>query len=303
MRFLTALCLAAALSACTPCDAVFTTFTPVDGAGPVGRATPIRVLFDGQASAIDFEVTGPDGAIPGTVTLEEGAAVFTPDAAYPSEGEITWTAAACEGTVGGTFSTGTLEERMSPEELEGSAYSIDLAEATWVSPPNAGDMISQFFAGTFLIGVEAATETELDCIGAAGEATASGSWQQDPCYPTVDFDAVDFSSNPYFALVSDRLEFNVEGMAVIIHEVTISGGMSSEELSEGKFSGEVDMRDYTGALGDDPCSLVGLVGLTCEACLSDGEEQCIWLEAEDVGGERVGGLSIVANENPEECEG
>lgn len=300
--FLTLATFAALLPACgAPCDAQLTTFTPADGATPAGRTTPIRVSFTGTTEEVAFEVTGPDGAIDGTTAIENGVATFTPSAAYPENAEIQWSLSACDSVASGSFTTGTLETSLSSEDLEGSTYSVNLADATWVSPPNGGALISQVFGGAFLIGVQSAQNNELDCIGAAGEATAGGSWQQDPCFPTIDFEAVDFSTNPYFALRTPLLEFAVQGMSAKIHDVAITGGLTDDALTEGGFSGEVDLRDYAAALGNDGCSTIAIVGLSCTACRSDGEEQCIWLEAVDVEGERVGGLTLQPNEEPAEC--
>ena len=284
-----------------PCDTQLATFTPADGATPAGRTTPIRVMFTGTSENVAFDVTGPGGPINGTTTTENGVATFTPNAPYPENTEIQWSLSACDAFASGSFSTGTLETSLSSDDLAGSTYSVDLANATWVSPSNGGALISQVFGGVFLIGIQSAQSNELDCIGAAGEATAGGSWQQDPCFPTIDFDSVDFSTNPYFALHTPLLEFAVQGMSAKIHDVAITGGLTDEALTEGGFSGEVDLRDYTAALGSNGCSTIALVGLSCTACRSDDELQCIWLEAVDVDGERVGGLSLQPNENPEEC--
>jgi hypothetical protein len=166
-----------------------------------------------------------------------------------------------------------------------------------VSPENGGALISQFFGGAFLIGVQSAEDGDLDCIGAAGEPTEGGGFQQDPCYETLDFEPVPFESNPYFSLEADRLEFTVGTLTAIIHGATIAGGIDGDTIIDGRFSGEADLRDYSGIT----CSTVMLAGIECTECRSDGEVSCIWLEADEVEGDEVQGLTLVPNEDPAEC--
>jgi hypothetical protein len=98
------------------------------------------------------------------------------------------------------------------------------------------------------------------------------------------------------------MRFIVQGVEAIIHGVRISGGLTADAIVEGAFSGEVDMRDYRDLLGDDGCtSLENYFGLSCNACRTDGEVQCLWLEAVDANGEIVPGLRVVPNPNPTEC--
>lgn len=298
----------AALVACaekpTPCDVTFTGASPADGTGPTARDTTIEVAFDGMASeAPTITVTGPDGAIAGSVEVSGNALVFSPSEPFPENAEIAWEAVDCGAQAEGAFTTGELEERLDPAELTDQTYAFDLTQATWVSPAGAGDLIGAYFAGTFLIGVEAATDTELDCIGAAGEPTEGGSWQQDPCYATIDFDTIDFATNPYFNLVVDELEFTVEGITAIIHDAHLSGGITTDELVDGRLAGEVDMRDYQDVFGTQGCEMLETyLGTPCAECASDGAVQCLWVEAVDVSGARIEGLTVVTNEDPEECD-
>lgn len=271
---------------------------PTDGA-KVAQDASIRVSFDGKPPKTEFTVTGPDGAIDGTVTYTETEAVFTPAALLPAGATVDYTVDCCAGPQYGSFEVGAIEHASAPEDLEGNTYALDLANATWISPPSGGELISQYFGGSVLVGVEAASSTELDAIGASGQATTSGGWQQDPCFATLDFDPVDFTGNPYFDITTETVEFLVDGTTVKLHNVEISGGLTADEIVEGRFAGEVDFREIAGL--ENGCGLVTLLGISCTACSSDSEVECLWLEAEDVGGDLVDGLTLVPNENPEEC--
>lgn len=273
---------------------------PVDGAGPVARDEVITATMSDDPRNAEFTVTGPDGQIAGTVAITGADAVFTPDALLPADASIAWTVAVCGNSASGTFTTGTLDGASEASALDGNAYAVDLAGATWVSPPNGGALVSQFFAGALLVGVQSAGNGQLDCIGSTGQATQSGGWQQDPCFATIDFPSADFGDNPYFAIQTDLVEFSVQGMPARIHGVTLSGGITAEHVTDGQFSGEVDFREYT-SIGDG-CSMIdSFLGIQCTACRSDGVAQCLWIEAHDVNGDVVPGLTVVPNENPQEC--
>lgn len=284
------------------CDATVTTTWPGEAANPVATGASIRVGFDGTASEATVTVTGPDGAIAGATTIGDGEVTFVVDDAFPEDAEISWTATVCDGTAAGTFTTGSLKNGVDPAETTDKTYSVDLSGATWVSPEGGGDLIGGAFGGAFLIGVQSASETELDCIAASGEETSSGSWQQDPCYATIDFEPVDFTYNPYFALETPEMQFTVQGIEVTIHDVVIRGGLTADRMVDGRFEGEVDMRDYRATFGDDGCgALKTYAGIDCVECRTDGEVECLWLEAVDVEGDLVPSLKLVPNENPEEC--
>lgn len=272
---------------------------PADGAGPVARDQVITATFSDAPGDVAFVVTGPDGDIAGTVAIAESTAVFTPSEPLPASANIDWIVTTCDSSAAGAFQTGTVASAAETAALQGNTYAMDLAAATWVSPPNGGALVSQFFAGVILVGVESATEAELDCIGATGQATSSGGWQQDPCFATIDFPAVDFTGNPYFAITAEVVEFDVQGITARVHDVTLSGGLTDQRVSDGQFSGEVDFREYE-ELGDG-CGMIGLIGLSCVACRADDEVQCLWIEAHDVEGDVVPGLQLVANESPDEC--
>jgi hypothetical protein len=283
------------------CDATIGEATPADGAGPLARDTVLHVPFTGTAAGATIHVTDADGGVvAGDIAIADGEATFTAQGgALPADAQLSWTADICSSHAEGSFSTGTLETTQDASTLPGKTYAVDLGAATWVSPPGAGDLIGQVFAGAFLIGVTAATDTELTCISAAGEATDGGSWQQDPCYETIDLDHVDFSNNPYFSLHADRMQFTVAAMDVLLHDFTLTGGLTDEAIVDGTFAGEVDFRDYSGI---DCNTVEAFLGTSCTACASDGETFCLDLVAEDVAGPRVQGLTLVPNTDPAECD-
>lgn len=273
--------------------------TPADGTGPVARDAVIRVALDGNPGKVEFTVTGPDGEVPGTVSLGATEAVFTPTGLLPEGADIDYTVAVCDATQAGTFTVGSIEHASSPDELDGNTYALDLTNATWVTPPSGGALIAQFFDGAVLVGIEAVSDTELDAIGASGLETTDGAWQQDPCFATIDFEPVDFASNPYFHILADVVEFTVQTATIQVHDVEISGGLTADAVVDGTFAGEIDFREVD--VVQDGCSMVGMIGLSCTDCTSDGEPYCMFVEAEDVAGEVLPGLTVMPNVDPQEC--
>ena len=285
------------------CDASIVLTAPVDGAGPVARDTELVLEFEGnlpydfEGFAPTFSLSTEHGSVDGSFSVEDNTIRFTPDELLPADTEVDWSADVCGESVAGSFTTGALESGVAQEDVAGSSYAIDLADATWISPEGGEELVSMAFGGAFLIGVENVSSTEIDCIGAAGEATDGGSWQQDPCYNTVDFEPMPFN-NPYFLLQSDAIEFTVADQPAILHSVSISGGLTADGIVDGAFSGEADIRDYDGF----DCDMLELyAGISCVECKSDGEVKCIWLEAVDVEGDLVDGVTVVPNEDPAEC--
>jgi hypothetical protein len=274
--------------------------TPADGTDPVVRDAVIRVALDGKPGDVTFSVTGPDGEIPGTVSYGAVEAVFTPTGLLPEGAEIDYAVTVCDASAYGTFTVGAIEHASPPEELDGNTYALDLAGATWVTPASGGALLEQFFDGAVLVGIEAVNDVQLDAIGASGQATTSGGWQQDPCFATIDFQPVDFTTNPYFHILAETVEFTVAPSTVTVHDVEISGGLTADEVVDGRFAGEIDFREVD--LVQNGCSMVSMLGLSCTDCTSDGEPFCLFIEAEDVEGEAIPGLSVVPNENPEECD-
>ncbi len=297
---------AALLSACDgnkieECTAEFASVTPADGAGPVGASTALVVTLDGTVTEATFTVaTDADEAIAGTTTVSDNTATFTPDGGWPAGATIEWSVQACESEASGSFVVGTLDEALDPTTLEGDTYTVDLTSATWVSPPGAGVLIGQFFQGVFLLGVTDVEGEDLSCLLGVGEETSGDSYQQDPCYPTVTFEDVDFSGNPYISVQAEQMEFEVQTIAVVVHNVSISGGLTADTLVDGRFQGEADLREYS-EFGIDCAQLEQFLGTPCAPCTSDGEEYCLVVEAVDVTGVRIGGLTLVENENPDEC--
>lgn len=286
-----------------PCTATITSSWPADGATVARNAGP-KLAFDGEASTADVVVLDADGAaVAGTTTIADGEITFVPDDLLPGRATYTWTATVCDGGATGTFVTGALDEPQDPASLVDNAYAFDLGSATWTSPEGGGDLFEQAFGGVFLVGVQAADAVTLDTILSAGTETESGNWQQDPCFATVDFEPADFANNPYFGLDADTLETSAQGQPVTIHHAHLSGGLDADGIVDGRFEGEIDMRDYREQFGSDGCaSLEAFLGISCVACESDGEEQCVPLAAEDVRGDLVPGLRVVPNEDPQECD-
>lgn len=294
---------AVALQACGTCEFAYVDAAPTLESGPVSRLPTLSIQYQGDLKDADVVVTSGGDTFEGTTTIGDGLITWRPSNPLPENATIAWALTACDGGASGEFSTGTLDSPVEPASLEGKTYALDLANATWISPEGAGVLIASVFGGAVLIGVQSASDTELDCLGSSGQLTSSESWQQDPCFPTIDFQSVDFSNNPYFEIVSPLVQFEVQGITAVVHDVSVSGGLTADAIVDGNFSGEIDMREYTAVLQGDGCDLIeSYLGISCVECRSDSSVDCLWIEATNIGGARVPALTLVENPTPEECD-
>ncbi len=191
------------------------------------------------------------------------------------------------------------------EDLTGRTYAVNIADATIVDPPGIGSLLGAYLTQQILLGVESATETELEILGAL---SVEDTTTQDYCLATIDFPTADFSGNPDFAIGPTDLTMAVSGYTLTISQFEVSGTFASDGtyFDDGVVAGSIDTRPLDPLIGGGEgaiCDLVGSFGASCSACPGDGEFFCLGLRAEDVYGEEVSGALVpVAGTNCEACE-
>lgn len=302
-----------------PCDVVTLDQSwPEDGLSPASRDIRLSVGFTGAVSdeGLSFSVIGPDGAtVAGSVTRDEAdpetgmsGATWAPDALLEADQAYTWTVSVCEAQGGGAFTTGAHGERVDAAGLIHTSFELDLTHATWIQPEGGASIFRSLFDGVLLLGVESADDVSIDLIAGVGEQIDSETVQQDPCFETADFEAESFRNNPYARVGPTTLTLDVQGFAVPLQGVTVSGAFTDggAALSDGTLDAELDVRDVAGSLGasaDEVCDLLStIVGLDCAVCSVDAETYCVTMQLTDVDGEEIPGLRVVPNENPAECD-
>jgi hypothetical protein len=175
---------------------------------------------------------------------------------------------------------------------------IDLGAATWVQPAGFGTVLALYFTTPVLLGVEWADARLVDLVGAQGLRTVDGVLLQNESEPTWDYPAASFLEAPYFSASASQISIEFDGVSVDIHDFAVSATFAADgsELGGGRVTGLGDTRNMGPLLGsgDDPnalCELAASVGVTCQSC-PDGLPYCLDMEAVDVGGAHVPGLTL-----------
>jgi hypothetical protein len=94
--------------------------------------------------------------------------------------------------------------------------------------------------------------------------------------------AADFSANPYFEVVSDALEINVEGFEIVIEDLTLSGAFAPDAsyIDGVVMAGAIDTRPLVELVspggGDDAvCVLLQTFNADCEECGDGSGPYCL----------------------------
>jgi hypothetical protein len=282
---------------------------PEDGLSPTTRWAAVSLWFSGEADLdqVALNLWGDDGeSVEGALELIDGGLRFQPTEWLAEDATYTWDADVCGAVAGGSFTTGSEGQSADPAALVDTTWGLDLSRAEWLQPAGGESLFGSLFSGLILLGVEAADDSSIDLLSAVGEEVEADWWQQDPCFATADFEPVSFLNNPYVDAGPVDMTFVVQGIDAILHDVVITGAVADEgaALADGGLVAEFDARDY-GALGSasDVCGYVEqFTGVSCSACASDGEESCVPLEVAEIDGERIDGLALAPNPNPQECK-
>jgi hypothetical protein len=155
--------------------------------------------------------------------------------------------------------SGTLDTSSPGVDLVGRVWSVDLGAATMVEPMAGGPAELANRGNLVMVTERSAATLGLRIAGAAPDGT------QDPCVPTIDMTAVDFSADPVFTSTVDDLGW------------VVAEGGSGAEL----------------------CAALEGFGAACVAC-PDGSGDCVHVAFTEVVGTAVDVADLVPVEAP--CE-
>ena len=280
-------------------------------------ATRVTVTWD--AVPQNGNVTLADGAgaaVSGSVSDDDNGRtlIFTPSGALAAGTTFEVTASQdCTSDATYTFTTGPFGDPVSPQTaVINRAYNLDLGGATFTEPPGVGALLQGFLVDTYLI-IQPTDDSDLPAgdmhvMGGMGELDG-GDIIQDTCAETLnwttgpdnivgtaDDNPADWN-NPLMTLEADQLTFNVQGVATIIEDLTMTALFAPDASSYvgGIFEGTIDTRGLNGLVdSEDPnaiCDLVqSTVGVSCVDC-GGGEMYCLDVAAEDVSGTWLSNLS------------
>lgn len=266
------------------CDAVITGVTP-DGILPASRTAPIVLDFVGHADrdSVKVQLSGPEGVVPGQLTLGEGLLELRPDAPL-APGAWLLQASVCDSHVTRLFDVGEVHHPMSESDwraLEGKKLGFDLRYGAWLEPAARDGrelILRNLFASALVLdilettaegGVVAVSPGTLQADGSVAGASEPGR------AASLRF------ANPYGMAAFPELRLQAQGRTLTLREGTLVLGFTDEGVVDGRLSAEADLRDF--GLVDDlaVCELLELHTLgSCVPCVSDGSPTCFSLTLE-----------------------
>lgn len=294
---------------------------PADDTGeafvPTCDLTVNRTLpFDGatdhyQRAAVEFALTGADpdawveADFPGTLSFRDDGAtvVYTPTEPLAPGSTHAVTLHYCGGTPTITFGVSAYGEPLTVDPV-GLAYAIDLDAARWLAP-DGGTVFTTLFADQAMLFSVVALEGDRATLR-VGLGDADGA--QDWCART--FDLLGTMDGPHLAYGPETVQFSAYDSLVTGYDVSVAATLAADgaSLAGGEIRGLVDLRTLLPILGeggtvDDLCELIGQIGGACIAC-PDGEDACMDLHVDHVGGSAVPGpLEVVEADDPRCVEG
>lgn len=247
-------------------------------------------LVDGQGREVPTQTSWTGEGLKLDITLLE---------ALQPESEYTLIASDCAGVQEIDFTTSDVGQPMqvSPQDLVGTTWSMEMADADWHEPAGAQTLILLYFTAPALLGVQYADDDLLDVMGAAGQLDKLGTLTQAPG-STWNFPAADFTGAPFFTSDSTLVTLEYDGVSIPVHNAHLEATIlpDASGISGGKLSGLGDTRELGELLGvgsgeDGLCTLAAGLGVDCEPC-PDGEPYCLPLSATGIEGDRIDGLVL-----------
>ena len=262
------------------------------------RTTVAFTFSTDKDDSATISLSGPDGEISGSSDWSDKTLTFTPseDLAFDTTYEATLTH--CGGSDSESFSTSNVGSGLDGGEasLVDKTYSVDLAAANFVKPPDVGTLLGSLLTQNILIGIDDANESSITMKGALAEP---GNDDQDMCTATFGIPTADFSTAPYFSVSADAITIAVSGFNININDFTLEGDFTPDgsQISGAVLAGQLDARDLAPAIvetglitAEDPdevCGLLSGFGVECEPC-TDGKDYCVTVEVNDINAEETG---------------
>lgn len=277
------------------CEAKLKSTYPEDGEDDAYYKTTIE--FELSAEDPTATVDAPFG---GSLSWSEDnkTAIFTPDADLEPDTSYTVTLNYCGGAEPITFSTGSLGQAVESAAINGRTYLLDLGTATVTDPPGVTDILKSQLDVGILTGVTVLENGDLSILGALENDDTSGVTDQNYCDPAIVFPDADFSASPYFVIAGSSVTFDIQGYAVELLDLEITGTFAADGsyFGGGTLAGTADTRAFDDLAGGGEgavCDLVSAFMVECEPCASDGEPFCLSIKARDIRAELEEDVTLV----------
>lgn len=274
-----------------PCEAVVVDIEPISGDNDWFYRDPMQIRFnetvEGRIAYTALDGTG--ASVPLSVTYDDSglvADIIPASGAWSASTSYNIAVDLCDSTDEYSFLTSEYGAKLtiSPLELEGRAFYVDMGDATYTEPPSVGAVIGLFLSDPLIIGVVDADAYEITVIGAQGiKDEVTGDVTQDKDYSTWDFGTADFTTSPFFSALSGETSFGYGNTDIPVYNFSFEGTFNPTGTKIGgtHFRGLGDTRNMgpllnLGNAPDATCTLLGNYGITCEAC-PDGNSYCLQL--------------------------
>lgn len=285
------------------CTVAVTGTVPTADAIDVYYRDTFRVSFDGDGSAAAISLLDSAGTdVTTEITWSEGNVQAYVKGDLAALSAYTLHVEECGVTTDIPFLTSDLGTPLTAgnASLLDHTYMIQLSESDITTPALLDAIASEYLTVPLLFNITAVDETSIDLLGALGYHENDGSYTQLTSYPTWDFPAGDFSDSPYFSAQADYVTIMYVDIPIPIEEFYLEGVFTADGnyIQNGKAKGKADSR-FMGPLINQPedaysafCDLGASLGIACEPC-ADGENYCVYIEAENITGYYQPGLTLV----------
>lgn len=265
------------------CDAVITDVEP-HGTLPASRTSPMVVRFAGHALAdsVKVQLAGPEGVVPGQLTLGVGVLELRPDAPLAPGAHVVQVSV-CDSHALRSFEVGTVHHPVSEhgwQGLTGRTFGLDLRYGAWAEPEARSGrelILRTLFGGALTLQLTGATPEQAVGHLAAGVLQADGTVSTGAAPVAVPL-VVD---NPYALLPFGSLEVPVAGRTLWLRDGALALGLGDEGLVDVRLSAEADLRDFGDVDGLPVCEILALhTQAACVPCAADDAPTCFALTLE-----------------------
>lgn len=275
---------------------------PEDGALDWGWRDPLQVFVTNASPVYAMRLTTAGGVVVAATITPDGTGLvyeITVDGGLEARQDYVLEVTDCGGVTPIAFTTSELGAPLtiSPAELVGRTYRLDLAGGTFVQPGGFGEILAATFTDPVLVGVAFADRASIDWIGSLG-FTYLGRIYQDTDLPSWSFPVSDFTESPWFDVTASEVQLVLGGASLPVTDFRFTGTMREHGDGLGGVSivGLADTRFAGGAFGqplnpDAVCTIAGDLGVDCVDC-PDGETFCLDIEVRDVEGAWIEGLEL-----------
>lgn len=267
-----------------PCEGLTVTPYPDFDATGVYYRTSIEFAMSTVESDATLSITG----VTGTQQIVDNRVVFTPDAPLSPSTSYDMTLDWSCGPTTSSFTTSDIGAAATPAGLIGKTYTLDIGAGRFVQPEGIGSLVGGLLETPLLVGVVAADATTVTFKSVPESST-------DQCNELSDFDAGNFTENPYFEAHADAVALDIQEVVVTLQNTDMTGAFSAsgDKIVGMTLSGTLDVSPLEVIVGSDPCKALAGVGATCEPCPDGVSNSCLTVYVDGLTASEAAGVSLV----------